>query len=224
MFPWINSLIFLPMIYRGLILAFFFLGTTAIPMRGQFTEMKDPSVFTQKFTESSKNTQTIEASFIQEKNLSVLSEKIISKGNFLFKRENKLRWEYTDPFHYMILLNNGIMVIQDEDKKSKVNIRSNKMLTEINAIIIGCVQGNIFRDEKKFRSSVFESSSFYMVKLKPIDKALSEYLSEIRIFFTKSNLSVSRLEMHEPSGDYTRIDFSGIKINPAIPDAKFLAP
>jgi outer membrane lipoprotein-sorting protein len=212
------------MINRGLTLVFFLLCVFISPTQGQFAEIKDRAGFNQKFSESSKNTQTIEATFTQEKNLSVLSEKIISRGNFLFKKENKLRWEYTDPFRYLILLNNGIMVIQDEDKKSKVDIRNNKMLTEINSIIIGCVQGNIFRDEKKFRSSIYESSNSYMVKLKPLDRALSEYLSEIRIFFNKNTLAVSRLEIHEPSGDYTRIDFSGIKINTMIPDAKFLAP
>jgi outer membrane lipoprotein-sorting protein len=30
--------------------------------------------------------------------------------------------------------------------------------------------------------------------------------------------------MVEPSGDYTRIDFSGEKINTSIPDEKFLVP
>lgn len=203
---------------------FLLLAALAAFSQGPLTGLKNPELFKQKFREATKNTNTIEADYIQEKNMSVLSEKIISKGRFLFKKENKLRWEYTVPFHYLILLNNGTMVIQDEDKKSKVDIRNNKMFTEINSIIIGCVQGNIFNDEKKFRSSFFENGSSYMVKLQPLDKTLKEYLSEIRIFFTKSDLSVSRLEMHEPSGDYTKIDFSGIKTNAIIPDAKFLVP
>ena len=66
--------------------------------QGTYSEMKDPSGFRQKFSEVTKKTQTIEANFIQEKHLSILSEKIITKGKFLFKKEKKLRWEYTDPF------------------------------------------------------------------------------------------------------------------------------
>jgi len=114
--------------------------------QGPFTEIKNPEAFKQKFSEATRKTQTIEASFIQEKNLSILSEKIITKGRFMFKKEKKLRWEYTEPFHYLIILNNGLILIQDEEKKSKIDIRNNKMFAEINSIIIGCVQGNLFND------------------------------------------------------------------------------
>jgi outer membrane lipoprotein-sorting protein len=192
--------------------------------QGSFTEMKNPAGFKQKFSEATGKTQTIEASFIQVKNLSVLSEKIITKGRFLFKKEKKLRWEYTDPFHYLIIINNETMFVQDEEKKIRVDIRANKMFAEINSIIIGCVQGNLFNDEKKFFSSFFENSKSFMVKLKPLASNLKDYLSEIRIFFDKNDFTVTRLEMHEPSGDYTNIDFSGEKINTNLPDEKFLAP
>jgi len=85
-------------------------GLPSFPQAG-FTGMKNVAGFRQSFSEVTKKTLTIEAGFIQEKNLSVLSEKIITKGKFLFKKENKLRWEYTDPFHYLIILNNGTMFI-----------------------------------------------------------------------------------------------------------------
>jgi outer membrane lipoprotein-sorting protein len=206
------------------ILYFFLFLVLPAFSQGQLTGMKDPAGFKQKFAETSRKTQTIEANFIQEKNLSVLSEKIITKGRFLFKKEKKLRWEYTEPFHYLIVLNNGTMFIQDEEKKNKIDIRNNKMLAEINYIIIGCVQGNVFNDEKKFLPSFFENSGSFLVKLKPMESNLKEYLSEIRIFFDKNDLLVTRLEMLEPAGDYTRIDFSGEKINSSISDEKFLLP
>ena len=192
--------------------------------QGLLTEMKNPAVFKQKFSEATGKTQTIEASFIQVKSLSVISEKIITKGRFLFKKEKKLRWEYTDPFHYLIIINNETMFVQDEEKKIRVDIRANKMFAEINSIIIGCIQGNLFNDEKKFLSSFFENRNSYMVKLKPLASNLKDYLSEIRIFFDKNDFTVTRLEMHEPSGDYTNIDFSVEKINTNLPDEKFLAP
>jgi outer membrane lipoprotein-sorting protein len=186
--------------------------------------MKDPAGFKQKFSEVTRNTQTIEANFIQEKSLSVLSEKIITKGKFLFKKENKLRWEYTDPFHYMIILNNGTIFTQDEEKTNKIDIRNSKMFKEINFIILGCVQGNLFNDEKRFISSYFENSRYYLIKLKPAESTLKEYISEIEISFDKNDLLVTRFEMNEPSGDYTIIDFSGKKLNAEIPDEKFLVP
>jgi outer membrane lipoprotein-sorting protein len=206
-----------------LLLLLSFLVPTAFS-QGTFTEMKNPAVFKQTFAEATKKTQTIQADFIQEKNLSVLSEKIITRGRFLFKKEKKLRWEYTEPFHYLIILNNGSMSIQDEERKSKTDVENNKVFAEINAIIMGCIQGNLFSDEKKFRSAFFESSGTYLVRLTPLAPNLKEYLSEIEIWFDKKDLTVARLEMHESKEDYTRIDFTGKKINASIPDDKFLLP
>jgi outer membrane lipoprotein-sorting protein len=60
--------------------------------------------------------------------------------------------------------------------------------------------------------------------MKPLASQLKEYLSDIMIFFDKNDLSVTRIEMHEPSGDFTKIDFSDKKVNNNIPDEKFLAP
>jgi outer membrane lipoprotein-sorting protein len=186
-----------------------------------YTEMKNPASFKEKFAAIAQKTTTIEAGFIQEKNLSVLSEKIMTKGRFLFKKKNKLRWEYTDPFHYLIILNNGKIYIQDEEKKNTLDIRSNKMFAEINAIILGSVQGNLFNDEKKFLPSFFEYKGNYLVKLKLLNPNMKEFLSEIRIYFDGNDLSVTRIEMHESSGDFTKIDFTGKKINTDIPDEKF---
>ncbi|MGA3012744.1 MAG: outer membrane lipoprotein carrier protein LolA [Bacteroidales bacterium] len=189
-----------------------------------YIELKDPAGFKQRFSESTKRTQTIEANFVQEKNLSVFSEKITTRGTFLFKKERRLRWEYTDPFHYLIIINNGTMVIQDEDKTNKIDVQSNKLFKELNSIIIGCVQGDLFNDVKKFQSSFLENRDNYLVKLKPAEKDLKEYLNEIQITLDKKDLLVTRFEMTEPSGDNTIIFFKGRKINTNIPDEKFLVP
>ena len=209
---------------HDVIIFFFMFPVFSVFAKEPLTEIKNPAAFKQKFSEATRQTQSIEANFIQEKNLSVLSEKIITKGRFMFKKEKKLRWEYTEPFHYLIILSDGTMFIQDEEKKSKIDIRNNKMFAEINSIIMGCVQGNLFNDEKKFLPSFFENNGFFMVKLKPLASNLKEYLSEIHIWFDKNDLTVTRIEMHEPSGDYTKIDFSGRKINANISDEKFLIP
>jgi outer membrane lipoprotein-sorting protein len=210
---------------RSVIIVIFILGMFR---QGQsqtaFAEMKNIASFRQSFAESTKKTQTLQADFIQEKQLSILSEKIISKGKFMFHKEKMLRWEYTEPFRYLIILNNGMMYVQDEDKKSKTDISSNKVFSEINGIILGCVQGNLFNDESKFRPAFFENSRQYLVKLKPVAKGLQSYLKEIDIYLDKNEMSVARLVMHEPSGDFTKIDFSGTKINGIIKDDKFIIP
>ena len=196
------------------------LHLAAFPQK-DVSEMKNPSAFRQKLADATKSTTSIECTFSQEKDLSVLSEKINSKGKFYFRKKNMLRWEYTDPFQYLIILNDGKILIKDDDKENHFDSRSNKVFSEINSILLGCVQGTLLNDEKKFQSAYFETTANYLVKLKPKDPQLKNIFSEISIYFDKGDYAVARLVMTEASGDYTIIKFSSRKLNVTIPDEKF---
>ena len=76
-----------------------------------FKIVKDTIALKQKIESMSKATMSIESDFTQEKNLSMLSEKIISKGHFVFKKENLLRWEYSSPSKYLIVISKDKVVI-----------------------------------------------------------------------------------------------------------------
>jgi outer membrane lipoprotein-sorting protein len=186
-----------------------------------FTPMKNPQQFSRSLAETTQATNTIESKFIQEKNLSVISEKIITRGKFYFKKENKLRWEYTDPFRYLIIMNGDKVLIKDEKKENRFDAASNKVFTEINSIMVGSIRGTILNENKKFKIDFLESMEFNLVKLSPLSAQLKSYIAEIRIFFNKLNNSVSKLEIAEPSGDFTKIEFTGLKINTPVSDENF---
>src|SRR4051812_9107030 len=91
-----------------------FISQTVIAQN--FKAVKDTSALKQKIENMSKTVNSIESDFTQEKNLSMLSEKITSKGNFKFKKENMLRWEYNSPYKYLIVINKDKIWIKDEKK------------------------------------------------------------------------------------------------------------
>lgn len=185
---------------------------------------KEAEMIRQKVQETAKRTNTIESDFVQEKEMSVLSEKITSKGKFYFKKEKKLRWEYTEPFPYLIVINSEQMLVKDDNTEKQVNVQSNKIFREINGIILGAVQGTLLADPKKFQASYSDARSWYAVKLIPQNSKIRESLSEIILYFNKNDYSVERLVMREASGDYTQIEFRAKKINQPIADEKFLIP
>jgi len=189
--------------------------------QSSFKAIKDISFFKSKLAEMTEKTNTIKSDFIQEKNLSFLSEKIISKGLFYFKKENKIRWQYTEPFDYLIIINDDKIYIKDEDRESKYEMASNKIFKEINKIITGCVQGEILNNDKEYKIEYYENDNFYYVKLTPYSEKMKEFLSNINIYFNKKDFSVSKLEMIELSGDYTKIEFINKKLNEEIPDETF---
>jgi outer membrane lipoprotein-sorting protein len=172
--------------------------------------------------EAAQLTKTISCDFIQEKEMSMIAEKVTSRGKFYLKKEKMLRWEYLQPFSYIIIIKNEQITIRDENKINQFNMQSNKVFLEINRIILGSIQGTLLADEQNFRAVYAENSTSWVVKLKTLTPKLKESLSEIVIWFDRKNYTVNRLEMNEPGGDCTRISFSAKKLNQPIADEKFM--
>lgn len=168
-----------------------------------------------------ENTQSIQSSFTQEKYLSFLSENIISKGAFYFKSPNQLRWEYSEPFEYIIVFNDKNIYIKDEDKISTFDTESNKMFSEINNMMIGTIQGNLFTDNERFDVEYFENTTQYLLELTPKLPEMKSMLKTIMIYIDKSDVSVAKIKMIESSDDYTSIDFTNRKLNQTIDNEKF---
>lgn len=190
-------------------------------VQAQLRPMSDITGFKSKLEEMSKSTESITSDFVQEKNLVVLSEKIISKGVFFFRKGNNIRWEYTRPYKYLIIISNGQLFTRDDRNQKLYDIESNRMFQEMNRFIGGCIQGDILRNDKDYSIEYFENSSQYFVKLVPRAEKMKEMLNEIQIWFDRNDLTVSGLKMVESGQDYTKIDFINKKLNTYIPLEKF---
>jgi outer membrane lipoprotein-sorting protein len=183
--------------------------------------VKDVPAFKAKLEAMSQNVNTIESDFIQEKNLNVLANTIVSKGHFIFKKENNIRWEYLQPYKYLIIISNNKIFVKEEQSQKQYDIQSNKMFQEMNKFISGCIQGDILKNDKDFRIGYFEDDKSFFVSLMPKSEAMRKMLNEVQIWFAKSDLTVTRIRMVESGGDYTKIDFTNKKINTEVPVEKF---
>ena len=202
------------------------LGLILIPgsqMKAQYagyTPVADVVKFRELFTGAAKITGSIKSDFVQEKNLSMLSEKIISKGKFWFKKDNRVRMEYNHPFQYLMIINNDKVFVKDAQKENKVSTRSNKLFQQINKVMVDCVQGTAFSNTD-FKTRVFEGKSSYLVEMTPSAKGLKELFKTITVYVDKKDFTVNNLEMLELSGDHTTIRFINKELNTNLADALF---
>lgn len=195
-------------------------GIAASAQPRGYTPVKDVTGFRQAFSRESGKIQSIQSGFRQEKVLSALTEVIQSRGQFWFKRANKVRIEYKTPFSYTMVLNGDKMLVRDGEKQSQINVRSNKLFQQVNRIMIDCVQGTIL-DSKDFTARVFENDGSYLLELTPVSKALREFFQVVNLTVQKADYVASSIEMNEPGGDKTTIYFVDRKLNNPIADAVF---
>jgi outer membrane lipoprotein-sorting protein len=178
------------------------------------------AVFKEQFTTIAKKTTSIKCDFTQEKNLSMLSEKIVSKGKFWFKKDNLVRMEYSSPFQYLMIINKNDVLIKDGQKENKISTKSNKIFQQINKITMDCVQGTAL-DNPDFSIKVFENSNHFLIELSPVAKGLKTFFKNINIVVDKKDYSAMKLEMYEVGGDNTIINFTNKELNSPISDAIF---
>ncbi len=182
-----------------------------------YTPMEKKNRMKEIIREMAAHTTSIQSDFVQEKQLSFLTEKITSKGKFYYKKTDKIRWEYQEPFEYLILFNGADILIKDSDKTSHFNAEENPMFSEINKMMMGTVNGSLFANEEQFKTTAFESKTDYKLQLIPLQSEMKSMIHSIHIFIDKQDLQVSRIQINESKEDYTQIHFTNRKINHALP-------
>ena len=195
----------------------------SVVMQAQYPGFKpiaDLGRFREVFANTAKSTQTIKSDFVQEKELSMLSEKITSKGKFWFKKDNKVRMEYQQPFQYLMIINQNNIYIRDGQKENRISAKSSKLFQQVNKIMVDCIQGAVLNNPD-YKTNVFENSQSFLIELSPTAKALKEFFKNINIFVTRKDYTVTRLELHEQSGDKTVIIYQNKELNTTLPDALF---
>ena len=196
----------------------------AVALKAQYagyTPVADLAKFKADFSVATRKASSIKSDFVQEKNLSMLSEKIISKGKFWFKKESQVRMEYSQPYQYLMIINKDKVFVKDGQKENKISTKSNKLFQQINKIMIDCMQGTALNNPD-FTTKVFENKNTSLVELTPVTKGLTALFKSINIIVDKKDFSVSSIAMQELSGDNTLIRFTNKELNVTIQDALFI--
>ncbi|HSZ33265.1 MAG TPA: outer membrane lipoprotein carrier protein LolA [Puia sp.] len=203
----------------GLLLSFF-LCAAQYP---GYTLLSNAETFKKSFTQATAFTESIQSNFKQEKSLSMLSEDIHSTGKFWYRKNDKIRMEYIQPYSYIMILNGGKIFIKEGQKENKISANSNKVFQQVNRILIDCVGGSML-DNPDFRSRIFESSGAFLVELIPLAKNLKELYKNINILIDKKDFTATEIAMFELSGDKTVIHFQNKVLNAKISDSVFNIP
>lgn len=196
------------------------ISVCAIAQPKGYTALKNVSAFQQAMSLNSTKVQTIASDFTQVKNMALLEEKIKSKGKFYYKREDKVRIEYTNPYSYLLVMNAGQVMVKDEQKTSKINTKNSKTMQSVNRIMIDCMRGTVFQNPD-FKVMAYESVTGYLLNMVPVTDAMKKMFKQIDVYMDKKTMDVDRLTMTELGGDYTDMDFTNTKHNTALDEAIF---
>jgi len=211
------------MIRLFIILSLLFYSSGLKSQNPGWTLLNQPETFKRSFAQATAATESIQADFIQEKTLTMLSEKINSKGKFWYRKKDFLRMEYVQPYVYLLILNGGNIFTKDGQKENKISAGSNRVFRQVNRILLDCVSGKML-ENPDFQYRIFENSGSWLIELKPLEKNLLKLYKNINVIIDSKDYSAKSIEMVELSGDKTNIRFQNKELNAKIPDSVFLIP
>jgi outer membrane lipoprotein-sorting protein len=199
-----------------------FLNVSLFKSLAQEQKMSENEIaaFKQSVAQVSKKIRTLSTDFVQYKHLDFLSKDIETSGRMVFKEPNLLLWQYKKPYSYSIVFKNGKILINDEGKKSAVDIGNSKLFGKINKLIVGSVSGDLF-DDKEFSISYFKNKDQNVTKFIPKDATLKKYIKQIELTFDKTDATVVQVKLLESSADFTRIVLKNKVINAKVDEASF---
>jgi outer membrane lipoprotein-sorting protein len=166
--------------------------------------------------------ESVQADFVQEKNMTILARPLLSTGRFLFQAPDSLRWEYFTPLHSVLLMDNG--QIRKFVKKDDVLIEERGMgLNAMQVVmqeITGWLDGKI-SDTETFLAKQIDTNR---IVLTPRDVALSGIISRIELKLLDHSGLMESVTIFEDENSFTQMLFSNAKLNETIPNTSFSQP
>ena len=129
--------------------------------------------------------------------------------------------EYAQPVNYLIVINDSRLKIVSDGKKSVMSLTANKMMNQMQDMLTACMIGDLSRISSDYKLEYFENDSYYIVKIKPVNKAIQAYISEIEIHLDKKDMSVYKLRLSETATNYTEYEFYNKRFNALKDETKF---
>ncbi len=183
---------------------------------------KEQAAIIREISAASAKIVSMESDFVQTKYITMLNDKLVSKGKIRFQQPDKLLWEYTTPYTYSFIINNNKIKIRNNNRTDIIDSNHNKVFKEISRLMMMTVRGNSLTDDKVFDVTVKSEKKAqgkgqeYQAILVPKRKEMKQLWNRLVLHFDVANKILSTIEMFEKNGDHTIIEMQHVVLNKAI--------
>jgi len=195
-------------------IVFVALGMTSFAQT-QLSENQSKTVMT-TLTEAATAMQTLQCRFVQQKTSSMLAEPTVSEGTMHYASPDRLRWEYTSPYAFALIVDGEKIVRVADGKAEELDAKSGRMYQGLVNVILGSASGKNLFGATMFDIVLFDDGDFWKVDMTPKRRDMKRMFSQLVFRFDKKTNTISRVEMKDAGGDQTEIRFEGIVLNEMI--------
>jgi outer membrane lipoprotein-sorting protein len=173
--------------------------------------------------EVSRNVRSVKAEFLQKRSIPILMKPLFSEGRLFFCVPDSLRWEYLSPLQSVMLRKgNNIQIYNFSDgvwkpEMAQANESRRMVLSEISQWF----QGRF--DESKAFKHLYSPGLPERVILVSRE-GINRFINRIEIVLSPRSGVIDRVEIEEPGGSRTSIEFQNVEINSSFSSEVFEKP
>ncbi|MGA2317125.1 MAG: outer membrane lipoprotein carrier protein LolA [Thermodesulfobacteriota bacterium] len=169
-----------------------------------------------RLREIQEKTKDFSADIHQEKKLSLLKEKIISRGKIRFKKPDKVSIEFFHPESSQMVFDGktALLYYKEEKLAERYSLRSNPIAERYLLFSKDPFQ------EKLAEWKILEDRESFLV-MEIIPKVKDPLFVKTRLRVSKKDWMLIGMDMVEKNGDTTSIRYSNMKVNTGLTESDF---
>lgn len=170
----------------------------------------------QHLKESREKTKDFSADLFQEKKISLLKDKVISKGKIRFKYPDKVSIEFFHPESSQMVFDGKTLLLYFKEEKAgeRYQVHSNPVVEKYLLFSKDPFQ------EKLAQWRIVEDRDSLLV-LEILPKVKEAIFVKTRLWISKKDWMIIGMEMVERNGDTTLLRYSNLKVNSGLTDSDF---
>jgi outer membrane lipoprotein-sorting protein len=171
------------------------------------------------------DTKTLSSRFVQEKQLAIFAEKLLSQGRFVYRAPDQLRWELLTPVASGFVLQGkrGVRWNSLSREQGNFSVDADPIMGMIAQQLLAWARVDIEWLQSRYRMELLSSEPISL-RLYPRDAGEAGFIEHLQILFAADRRHVAEVLMVEKEGDSTLLRFSDVAINTELPADAFVAP
>ena len=169
----------------------------------------------ERFDHAQRETDTMVADFTERKDLNLLAEPLISRGEFFFNRPNQVRWEYAEPEHKVFVITEKRYIAYYPAAKRAEEVEIKKFIGKRLFRFLGV--GQSIEDLAKYYEFHLGGSNdlpgTHLLVLTPRKKQVRESVAFMKIWVDAETYLPRQVAYEESDGDSTLLTFHDLRVN-----------
>jgi outer membrane lipoprotein-sorting protein len=170
--------------------------------------------------------ESVQADFIQVKNLAVLKHKLTIRGSFALQKPNRVMWIVREPVRYAIRVDGEEVRQWDEDtnKVQIIHLGGDPTFKAVSEQIQAWFLGDYKQLAGSYEVFVISDKPLALRFAPKAGTMVAKLISQIEVTFGPDEMNIDKMRIHEATGDNTDLTFVNTRLNQPVPKETWEIP